>query len=761
MRRGAGVSVIDLGVGGHHQSYTPRILAAVATVGDVSVDAFIEDRLVEHVSRALARLAELPEVNGDAVGAIRIHALHPQGRSRSLEQARWMASMVGEVEGRGNPIIDLMGDRWVWGWPAFRDLRVAHTHVFHEVYVPRGGGDWLRSHMALMAWGASLNRLSRGRGRIVVHTQEAARQVRRFAPGGTVIDAHGPAWMGESAPPEDGGERGQVVFCGGIRRGRGFDTLVGALAHCRSWSELLVLSRPTSAANETTAGLEKPVRFEHLDDENWVRALRHAGVVVLPHDDEFRRKGGASGVLQEALANGAPVVVSESLMRQLPPLYDGALTFPAGNSRQLGCAIEAALQDREALAGVARTQGYNFARNTLSWFGYASVLLGELQPEAWPTSAASHRRRTSRRLVNRAKSLKEFLGAPPRSSLYVGWVGHGNLGDEVLWAACGEAMPQLDLRVGEPPYRRPLGAVARRPFGSVIVGGGTLLLEPYYLHLIEPQHRRGTPLAVFGSGARADPTGASRELRSRWQEVLSTAAYIGVRGEHSSQVLSELGIESEVIGDLACLTYGTQPPNRERRSCPAVAMNATQLSTSKEARRKLRALMDRLDQDGVRLVVLKASPEDDVDSFFLASGARQADVPIVRVDNLGELRRLAHSVDAVVGMRLHSTALAMAAGTPGIMLGYDAKCHEWMESVDAGEYWFDAWDFDVDEVLHRLGVLLNDPSQFTDRVLTRIAYYSELQRTRAAELVRMLTVDGVSGHRPPRLRVAPRHQHEK
>ena len=43
------------------------------------------------------------------------------------------------------------------------------------------------------------------------------------------------------------------------------------------------------------------------------------------------------------------------------------------------------------------------------------------------------------------------------------------------------------------------------------------------------------------------------------------------------------------------------------------------------------------------------------------------------------------SCELIVGQRLHALVLAAAAGVPGIMLEYQPKCRDFMESIECSE----------------------------------------------------------------------------
>jgi Polysaccharide pyruvyl transferase len=131
----------------------------------------------------------------------------------------------------------------------------------------------------------------------------------------------------------------------------------------------------------------------------------------------------------------------------------------------------------------------------------------------------------------------------------VSWRWHGNLGDDMIWAAQEDMLGKtLDL-----------GQYQHAP-QAVLVGGGTFV--PKY-----PQHpelvrlSREFPTAFFGTGI-GDPLFWGTDHIKAWLEILGNAQFIGVRGPLSQDLLESWGLPRnriEWIGDPA-LYFAREEP---------------------------------------------------------------------------------------------------------------------------------------------------------------------------------------------------------
>ncbi|MBD2257690.1 polysaccharide pyruvyl transferase family protein [Pseudanabaena sp. FACHB-2040] len=308
---------------------------------------------------------------------------------------------------------------------------------------------------------------------------------------------------------------------------------------------------------------------------------------------------------------------------------------------------------------------------------------------------------------------------------YIGFLGHQNLGDEILFDAFKKLFPALQLlaydgavdRVHNPPfsyypaelalYRR---VVKPGPFYDLVfLGGGTLINRRHYLsrlgHAVQ-QYR----CAVFGTGV-ADPMFWHEQDRSedflqqikQWIPVLKDVAVVKVRGPHSAQILASYGLpRPEFIGDpaLSMCRPRITPHRRTGTIGLNVGSHGTLWGDQERVYQIVTALVQQLIDRGWRVELLPFDPGDLKISRFIAQQFKptlvslwphfyQAKLTLERIQ----------SYDLVIGQRLHSIVLACGCGVPFVALKYAPKCDDFLSSVDCLEFAAKTDALDLDHLL--------------------------------------------------------------
>ncbi|SRR5258708_3996890 len=166
---------------------------------------------------------------------------------------------------------------------------------------------------------------------------------------------------------------------------------------------------------------------------------------------------------------------------------------------------------------------------------------------------------------------------------YIGWAGHGNLGDEAPYHAYKKLFPES--RLVEFNLDRPIKVLSslsrvEKSFGHVALGGGTLINQSeVYLKQTEYLIQRQVPMFCLGTGVASQSFWSShQEIHTageitRWAELLKKFIYVGVRGPRSQKALAEVGLTVDVVGDsaltLADRTY------RKRESKKIIGINVS------------------------------------------------------------------------------------------------------------------------------------------------------------------------------------------
>lgn len=281
---------------------------------------------------------------------------------------------------------------------------------------------------------------------------------------------------------------------------------------------------------------------------------------------------------------------------------------------------------------------------------------------------------------------------------YSGWAGEGNLGDDLMLEAHRAVLrPHGVALLPRTRIAERLRALSRVPGGlapaTVLLGGGTLFGRADWWERIAAVRAviPDVPWLAIGVGVEdeafvADRAFTDRAAMERWAEFAASWPILGVRGPRSCEMLESYGLRVEVTGDPALLLSSSAAPvaARERLLGVAVAVPEARwgdgrraASAVEDALRMLRTLGWRF-----RFFVFSKWDAERTRAVCAALGER---AEIRAPASTAELLRDLGECHVVLGERLHSVVMAVAAGTPSVAAEYRPKLRDFMRSIDREE----------------------------------------------------------------------------
>lgn len=284
---------------------------------------------------------------------------------------------------------------------------------------------------------------------------------------------------------------------------------------------------------------------------------------------------------------------------------------------------------------------------------------------------------------------------------YLGWSGHGNLGDDILFELVQEAIPEADFLRMPMNGRELLESLPRvslkaRRERRLVMGGGTAIGRLNWRLPLQAAslHCSGTRY-LLGAGVE-DPRFSGKnsfsegnELRN-WVKPLRTFARITVRGPQSAKLLEAVGVEARVIGDPGLyLGRGHERSAQDHLSDRPVAAFSLGYGDDlwgHDHDRVVREVGDtaaRMSQAGWTIVFIVMNPSDVQFAEALAARIAPATLRIEHPKTARAFFDAMADVDVMVAERLHAGVLAAAINVPVAMIEYQPKCFDFMGSIDA------------------------------------------------------------------------------
>ena len=311
----------------------------------------------------------------------------------------------------------------------------------------------------------------------------------------------------------------------------------------------------------------------------------------------------------------------------------------------------------------------------------------------------------------------DFLkGAIP----YVGYHNNANLGDVELYRIVENSLSR-PLATDIKTRGRYFGLSKLRASDYYLVGGGTLIFAENILKTCEWLNSQGLKPVFLGTGAGNLPEESMQV--DRWKKVFAASKYCGVRGTVSQEILQELDVSCEILGDLGFMVNEELeqpvPTNGEIVVIPRSIRPSYYEYFQKDMKtRELLADFIRMCQSrGLKVKVLSVSEDD---AKVVRGWLKQFEnISFFEYqDDFSIFRKLIQPAGCLVSMRMHPGIFSSSWGVPTVLLD---QRHKFFDS-------FSPLDHDVISIL--------DPDATSPQALLELA--EEMLREAAEDRTKRL-----------------------
>tara|TARA_A100001391_G_scaffold167151_1_gene127423 strand:- start:658 stop:1788 length:1131 start_codon:yes stop_codon:yes gene_type:complete len=309
--------------------------------------------------------------------------------------------------------------------------------------------------------------------------------------------------------------------------------------------------------------------------------------------------------------------------------------------------------------------------------------------------------RQAREFLKRADPIRNGLAQDP-IALYIGAAASKNLGDILLFDAIKKLLKGVSLIPNCPTgsfkdtrsqiaMRKSIDRLLRfgRRVDAVVIGGGTLLNDRYFHSLIN-FYAAGNDLPVYVVGTGVESIDLYGDNLHQVLPVLERSLFTGLRDQTSAQLISDLGIECQTIGDPVVLLH--QPIARTVKSPTHIGLNVgcdfgKMLAEQERINCIVDALLSSEKYSNCQFEFFCMHPNDVsvAKQIVRAHPNRRLSVGEV-FTGLNDCEQSLSRYDMVISQRLHGVVCATSMGIPSISLAYRPKCIRYMESVGMAEF---------------------------------------------------------------------------
>jgi polysaccharide pyruvyl transferase WcaK-like protein len=324
---------------------------------------------------------------------------------------------------------------------------------------------------------------------------------------------------------------------------------------------------------------------------------------------------------------------------------------------------------------------------------------------------------------------------------YVGWLGHGNLGDEALFAALKAmfcewtVVPFMDLSKETVLSR--IGLSGKSFFDIGLVGGGTLV-NPAFWVPISTLARAGVPLVMAGTGVGSCGYGQPEQVEiTPWRDLAHRFIAVAVRGPLSLKELQRLGFtDVQVIGDPA-LSLVTQAPPPTRSSPRLVVSLAGAIPDP--LMEEIALILRAFRVAGGDVIGVELGPGDTMRLRQLFARVDGKELPVVSIRWRPEAYfAVVREAVAVLAGRLHAGVLACCVGVPPILLASRAKFSDFAASMGLEGYVVPLGAAGPARIREVWDKIQTGGGHLRMLITERARYWCEVQRRFAFEVMRKM-----------------------
>ncbi|MDH3711004.1 MAG: polysaccharide pyruvyl transferase family protein [Cyclobacteriaceae bacterium] len=298
---------------------------------------------------------------------------------------------------------------------------------------------------------------------------------------------------------------------------------------------------------------------------------------------------------------------------------------------------------------------------------------------------------------------------------YVGYYQNHNLGDVELYKIV-KGFYRGKKIVPDVRNRGKYFNISKiRSKDQYLVGGGTLIFAKNILKACEWLSKYDMKPVFLGTGALDTPP--QGEELERWLKIFQQASYIGVRGTISQKILKDLGVQSEVLGDLAFLVNLEQESPLASNNEVVIVPRSIRPSyyeyfeKDMSTRRLLGEFVERCLQEKIPVKILCVCGDDAP----IIRGWLESIPAVTYLEYENEFDLFKDTVMAsgcLVSMRMHPGIFAAAWGVPTILLDQRHKFFDSFSPLDnpVADI-LDPESLPVTELLQRVKQKLNESMQ--------------------------------------------------
>ncbi|MBO1001195.1 polysaccharide pyruvyl transferase family protein [Pseudogracilibacillus auburnensis] len=345
-----------------------------------------------------------------------------------------------------------------------------------------------------------------------------------------------------------------------------------------------------------------------------------------------------------------------------------------------------------------------------------------------------------------------------KNVLYLGWLGKGNVGDDVLFELFKKMFykyatsNQNNIAVNFDTfpivnnYKIDVSA-----YDLIVLGGGSLIHLPYWLKICKEASDKGIPIVSWGTGFdhkyKSDHSLHLFQHINQYKSIYDSFTYLSVRGPFTKKLLTDIGVEKEIheIGDPALFyaseTFGKSFVNTDKNDKQILINWGTsfnnifgnnELYVENELVKVIHYLLDK----GYRVKIYPIWTEDidAVKRLKEKVSDRRCEIQTVVYDARTTQQMIEKSY-ITINFKLHANIMSASVNRPFISLAYRGKCFDFAETVQCADHAIATDEVTADKVIH----LVNNTFEYYHEIVDKIVQKKKVFYPRLLHSIRTIS----------------------
>lgn len=353
--------------------------------------------------------------------------------------------------------------------------------------------------------------------------------------------------------------------------------------------------------------------------------------------------------------------------------------------------------------------------------------------------------------------------------LYLGWLGKGNVGDDLLFdifkIMVNNELSKKQKNVIIDAYL-PLDfyEVDINQYEIIVLGGGSLLGIDYWEDICLKCSAIGKKVIIWGTGVDIRDEYTSKNVienynknhnnlkenyvSNKTKDVIACSFINGVRGNITKYILNLPKVN--VIGDAGIIFGKLEQIYPEIGEMDAFKLIKKDLvlinwgtsfnnilgNDEENAKYHLEIATQILLNRGYKVAVYPIWTEDiEICKKFISNFKNEDIICLNKVYDVYGIASLINMSKFTINFKLHANILSMALKKPFISLAYGLKCYDFAESVDSSELVISTNEINTKYIIEKVQYVLDNYSPIVERFESKINTFYEIHEKYISDIV--------------------------